>query len=80
MIGRRAGLAIALGFAAGVMAQALSSAAANFPVKPIRIIVPFAPGGPNDILARIVGQKLTESWGRQVIIDNRAGGGTIIGS
>jgi tripartite-type tricarboxylate transporter receptor subunit TctC len=52
----------------------------KYPTKPIRIIVPFAPGGPNDILARLLGQKLTESWGTQVIIDNRAGGGTIIGS
>jgi tripartite-type tricarboxylate transporter receptor subunit TctC len=56
------------------------AAAAEYPTKPIRLIVPFAPGGPNDILARVVGQKFTESWGRQVIIDNRAGGGTIIGS
>ena len=53
---------------------------ASYPAKPIRIIVPFAPGGPNDMLARLLGQKLTDAWGRQVITDNRPGGGTVIAS
>lgn len=49
-----------LTFATGVVAQ---SPAANYPDRPIKIIVPFAPGGSTDILARVIGQKLTEIWG-----------------
>ena len=58
----------------------LSSHGQGYPVKPIRIVVPFTPGGPNDILARIAAQRLTAAWGQQVIVDNRPGGGTVIGT
>jgi len=54
--------------------------AAGFPSRPLRMIVPFAPGGPNDQLARMVGVKLTETWGQQVVVDNRPGAGTVIGT
>lgn len=52
----------------------------TFPARSIRMIVPFAPGGPNDILGRAVAQKLTEQFGQQVVVDNRGGAGGIIGA
>ncbi len=54
--------------------------AEGYPNKPIRIIVPYPPGGFNDTLARTLGQKLTVKWGRPVIVDNRPGGGSTIGT
>ena len=58
----------------------LVHAQGNFPTRPIRIISPFAPGGSTSTIARVIGQKLTESWGQQIIVDNRPGGNTIIGA
>ena len=58
----------------------LSVAQQAFPSKTIRIIIPFSPGGTNDILARLLGPKLGESLGQQVIVDNRPGGNTVIAS
>ena len=51
-----------------------------YPAKPVRLVVPYPPGGGNDTLARIFGQKLTETFGQQVIVENRAGAGTTIGT
>jgi len=69
---------IALVFAAITLAA--PAPAQQYPVKPVRLIVAFAPGGPLDIHARIVGQKLSESWGQQVVIDNRTGASGTIGA
>jgi len=64
-----------------VGASALHAAPADtFPNRPVRLIVPFPPGGGTDILARPMAQKLTERWGQQVIVDNRAGAGGTIGA
>ena len=61
------------------LACALPAAhAADYPEKPIRIIVPFTPGGSTDILARMIGQKLQEAWGQQVIADNRPGANGVV--
>jgi tripartite-type tricarboxylate transporter receptor subunit TctC len=61
-------------------AAALGATAADYPVKPIRIVVTYAPGGSTDVVARMLAQHLVENLGQQVIIDNRGGAGGIIGS
>lgn len=67
---------------AGLLALACSAAACaqGYPAKPVRIIVPIAPGGGQDFVARIIGQKLTAAFGQQFVIDNRPGAGGIIGT
>src|SRR6478609_11569073 len=68
-------------FIAGALlaAAALSVNAQTYPLKPIRLILPFPPGGPSDILGRALSQKLTEQLGHTVITDNRAGAGGNLG-
>jgi tripartite-type tricarboxylate transporter receptor subunit TctC len=51
-----------------------------YPAKPIRMVVPFSPGGTSDTLARILGQKITEAWGQQMVVDSRPGASGIIGT
>jgi len=58
----------------------LVSAADSYPSKPVRVVVPFAAGGTTDIVTRILAQKITETWGQQLVVDNRPGAGGNIGS
>ncbi len=71
----RAVLALALCNACAVLAQT-----AAFPTKPMRLVVPLPPGGSNDLIARHVAQKFGESWGHPVVVENRPGANTIIGT
>ena len=61
-------------------AQETADPARAFPSRPIRIIVPFPAGGPTDILARVIGQRMSEDWGQAVVIENRPGANTAIGA
>jgi tripartite-type tricarboxylate transporter receptor subunit TctC len=66
---------------AGLAANATAQTAADkYPEKPIRIIVPFAAGGSTDIIARVIGQKMTEHWGQSVVVESRPGAATLIGT
>lgn len=67
-------LAVLMAVAGSVVAQQ------TYPNKPIRLITPYPPGGGTSVVARIIGEKLTESWGQQVLVDNRPGGDTTIGT
>ena len=78
-IGCAAGAVFLVGFCAGNFVHAQQSNP-GYPAKPIRVIVPFGPGGPSDFLVRNLGQKITESWGQQLLIDNRTGANGVVGT
>src|SRR3954466_10979614 len=54
--------------------------AQGYPTRPVRLVVPFAPGGSADLVARLIGQKLGDTWGQQVIVENKGGGSGMIGN
>src|SRR6266480_2416431 len=72
--------ALALLAAAAMITPAAAQGAGDYPNRTIRIIVPFLPGGPADLIARFVGQKMSEDFGQPFVIENRAGGNTVIGA
>ena len=74
----RSGLARWLTF--GLLVAASAAAAQSFPSKPVRFIVPITPGGSNDVVARAIAQKLTETWGQPVVVENRPGAGMNLGA
>jgi tripartite-type tricarboxylate transporter receptor subunit TctC len=81
---RRRELVAGLGAAAiwplAALAQQTDADAAAFPNRAIKIVVPFPAGGPSDVLARMIGQRMSEDWGQPVLIENRVGANTIIGA
>src|SRR5690606_29757285 len=78
VMAKRTFAALALG-GCGIFLGLSSAVAQDYPTKPIKLIVPFAPGGGNDAIARTLGQRLSQSLGQPVIIDNRAGAGGKLG-
>ena len=75
----RAAFTLAAALMVGALAASSKASAQEYPTKPIRIIVAFAAGGSNDIVARLVAAKLTERLGKQVLVENKPGGGATIG-
>lgn len=67
-------------FGAGLAALSAVASAQDYPARPIRMIIPFPPGGSNDVVGRMVATKLGEKIGKQVIVDNRAGAGGVVGT
>ncbi|XQU68810.1 hypothetical protein OJJOAM_001541 [Cupriavidus sp. H18C1] len=80
MLRHVAALSVALSAVVAVTAPAAAQGPADYPSKPIRYVVPFAPGGLTDIMARMVGHQLSEEWGKPIVIDNKPGGNANIGA
>ncbi|HEX2135148.1 MAG TPA: tripartite tricarboxylate transporter substrate binding protein [Microvirga sp.] len=79
-IARRRALGYALGAAACLLSGTAAAQSSAYPTRPVRVIVPFTPGGTTDIFARLVGDKLSQSLGQQFVIENRGGAGGNLGA
>ena len=73
-------LVAALALCLAPLAASAQSAADKYPEKPIRIVVPFAPGGSVDTLGRLLAQRMNEAWGQPVLVENRPGAANMIGT
>jgi tripartite-type tricarboxylate transporter receptor subunit TctC len=76
----RVGAALMVALFAATSASGQGGSAGNYPSRPVRWVVPFTPGASNDIIARLIGQKLSEALGQQFIVDNRPGAGGAVGA
>ncbi len=73
-------LSVVVSIAAGICVCPLASWAQNFPTKPVRYVVPFGPGGSPDLVARLLGERLSRMWGQQVVVENRVGAAGLLGT
>ena len=76
----QAGLPVLLAGVGATLLMPMAAPAQSYPARPVRLIVPFAAGGPVDAVGRLIAPRLSELWGQQVVIDNRAGANSIVGS
>ena len=80
MLTRRGLIALSASFAPYLMTRSARAQAQVWPKRTVRLVVPFAAGGPTDLIGRVVADQLSKIWGQQVVIENRSGAGTNIGN
>ena len=73
-------IALAIGLTMVTATAGAQERADSFPTRSVKIVVPFPAGGPSDVLARMIGQKMAEDWGQPVLVENRPGANTVLGA
>jgi tripartite-type tricarboxylate transporter receptor subunit TctC len=73
-------IALVIGLTMVMATAGAQERADSFPTRSVKIVVPFPAGGPSDVLARMIGQKMTEDWGQPVLVENRPGANTVLGA